>query len=262
MFDSLIKKFSTQRQIDEYSTTTTTDNQYSMIELESLKQLDNLKIHHMEEHIYEEIEDANNNNLNHYYSSLDYGGKHRKCVRFNSGNEPIKTNSLTTSILKKPGLDSNDSELSSSSNSSCSFVSGYYTNNSISSSNSTNSNSSSHSLIFQQLVDDFINRLPARDQCENKKKSNSNCNKLKTKKELIKSNSLNSQKNEFKELKDQRLSFRVTNLTLDDLKNRQKLIYLNSMSSSSNKITNCDSKFVLTTTNNNNNNNNSMPIQI
>ncbi|RMZ93483.1 hypothetical protein BpHYR1_053377 [Brachionus plicatilis] len=217
MFDSLLKKFSTQRQ----SSDSLSQVESSMLELSSLK-LQSLNIHNHEEHVYEEIQDSN---PNHYYSSLSNEvSKNRKCVRFNNRTEPVKTNTLT-SILKKPCHDSTESDLSSSTASSCSFSAfGYYTNNSISSTNSSNSSSSSHSLVFNQIVDDFLSRLP--DRSEKKKGVKTNSDK-KSKKEVKKSSSACVVKGG--ESNDARLSFRVTNLTLDDLKQRQKAIYLNSL---------------------------------
>lgn len=267
MFDTLIKKLSNTQQQQHIDNLNKIElNQYSMIELQ--------KIRHQEEHVYEEIQE---NNLNHYYSDIsndiceDFGTKtsssssSRKCVRFNPRNELTNTIRLSSlnSILKKPSLDSNESELSSSTNSSCSFggtsgCGGYYTNNSIS---STNSSSSNHSLVFNQLVDDFLNRLPDKPndaQTKAKKSKHKNSEKQQTKKDAICLKTNNQSLNN-----DPRLSFRVTNLTLDDLKKRQKVIYLNTLSKAttppqpstlSNRAIKCDenNKLIL----------NQMPIQI
>lgn len=217
MFNSIFKKLSSQRQsIDNLDQVES--SQTSMIELNSLK-LKTASLQDGEEHVYEEIED---NSLNHYYSSLNNETfKSRKCVRFNNRTGPVKTNTLN-SILKKSCHDSTESDLSSSTASTCSFSAfGYYTNNSISSTNSSNSSGSSHSLVFNQIVDDFLNRLP--DKTEKKKRVKTNSEKIKKEKIVKKSSSQDAQ------TCDPRLSYRVTNLTLEDLKQRQKAIYLNSL---------------------------------
>lgn len=219
MFNSFLKKFSSQRQsignLDKIEST-----EFSMIELSSLK-LQTLKIQDPEEHVYEEIEE---NNHNHYYSSLNNEtSKMRKCVRFNNRTGPVKTNTLS-SILKKSCHDSTESDISSSTASSCSFSGfGYYTNNSISSENSSNSSSSSHSIVFNQIVDDFFNRLPNKTEKKKLAKTNSDRNKNNN---IIKSSRVISPESQ---KIDPRLSYRVTNLTLEDLKQRQKAIYLTTL---------------------------------
>ena len=245
-----------------------------------------------DEHIYEEIVDEPPQSKENVYLEIldnveatEDSLYRKKCVRFkgaqsnNIGNQ--STSNSFKCILKKPTSLASMSMLqisssgygeeaaleccshspsSSSSSGSSSFSSSQiYTNNSIGSTNS--SLNSTHSIVFNQMVDEFLNRFTTMSKANQKTKiikskedknsiklnsssasssSTSSCSSFSSSL-LIDSLNLNSLKstNAYKcqcgqlnniqstqaKTPDNRLSFRVSNLTLDDLKLRQKLIY-------------------------------------
>jgi hypothetical protein len=129
---------------------------------------------------------------------------------------------------------SNENLCKSSSSSSSSASSSFYTTNSINS--TTSSTTSNHSQVFNQIVEDFLNKVTL--SCSNPSSTvntlynSSSCKKRE--KSINKSKTINSEmnsaiKNSKSDLNlnssmtdSERLSFRVTNLTIDDLKKRQR----------------------------------------
>ena len=118
-----------------------------------------------------------------------------------------------------------------SSSSSSSASSSFYTTNSINS--TTSSLTSNHSQVFNQLVEDFLNKVTL-STSNPTSTVNTLYNSRKREKLINKSKTINSEmnssiKNSKSEINlnnsitdNDRLSFRVTNLTIDDLKLRQK----------------------------------------
>jgi hypothetical protein len=203
-------------------------NNNSNIELNSLR-TDN-------EHVYEEINDE------YYVDETTLSGR-KKVVRFQSLDIVSSSSSNTLpsttspsilmpilridSVLTKtntnlPFSSSISSASSTSSTSSC----GIYTTNSILSNNS--SFNSNYSTVFNQMVEDFLSQCTLNrkhtnvnnNKSINKKKKSNDLSILSNSSSINSSNSLNNNCND-------KLSYRVTNLTLDDLKKRQKNIYNN-----------------------------------
>lgn len=126
---------------------------------------------------------------------------------------------------------SKSSTASSSSSSSSSASSSFYTTNSINS--TTSSLTSNHSQVFNQIVEDFLNKVTL-STSNPSSTVNTLYNSRKKEKLINKSKTINSEmnsaiKNSKSEINlnssitdNDRLSFRVTNLTIDDLKLRQK----------------------------------------
>ena len=108
------------------------------------------------------------------------------------------------------------------SSSSSSF--GIYTSNSLNSSTNV-SIVSSHSHVFNQMVEEFINRIGSSGgkSISNHEQPTSTISNCKNSEQEIPSNGCQKKI-------DSKLSFRVTNLSLEDLKRRQKLIYMQSLS--------------------------------
>ena len=247
-----------------------------------------------DDHIYEEIVDEPPQSKENVYLEIldnveatDNSLYRKKCVRFKGPQSNSIGNQSTSNgfkcILKKPTSLASMSMLqisssgylhgeevateccshspsSNSSSGSSSFSSSQiYTNNSIGSTNS--SLNSTHSIVFNQMVDEFLNRFTTLSKVNHKTKiakskvdknsiklnsssasssSTSSCSSFSSS-QLIDSLNLNSLKstNSFNcqcgqpngsqstqaKIPDNRLSFRVSNLTLDDLKLRQKIIY-------------------------------------
>ena len=207
------------------------NNNNSNIELNSLR-TDN-------EHVYEEINDE------YYVDETTLSGR-KKVVRFqsldivSSSSSSSSSNTLpsTTSpsilmpILRiDPVLKTNtnlpfSSSISSASSTSSTSSCGIYTTNSILSNNS--SFNSNYSTVFNQMVEDFLSQCTLNrkhtnvnnNKSINKKKKSNDLSILSNSSSINSSNSLNNNCND-------KLSYRVTNLTLDDLKKRQKNIYNN-----------------------------------
>lgn len=205
------------------------NNNNSNIELNSLR-TDN-------EHVYEEINDE------YYVDETTLSGR-KKVVRFQSldivSSSSSSSNTLpsTTSpsilmpILRiDPVLKTNtnlpfSSSISSASSTSSTSSCGIYTTNSILSNNS--SFNSNYSTVFNQMVEDFLSQCTLNrkhtnvnnNKSINKKKKSNDLSILSNSSSINSSNSLNNNCND-------KLSYRVTNLTLDDLKKRQKNIYNN-----------------------------------
>lgn len=212
------------------------------------------------EHIYEEIID--------YYDNKETStlSTRKKCVRFTANNAhftdnstlPANSSNILMPILRidpllKVNNNSNmfSSSISSTSSSSSSSSCGIYTNNSILSANS--SLTSNHSLQFNQMVEDFLTHCTLK--LNKSKQIDENNKKIKKKKKSLDSTSISSSSSNsnnsvylsdskcccssFSTANNQdlmnKLSYRVTNLTLDDLKKRQKLIYNRNISNSINK---------------------------
>lgn len=241
------------------------------------------------EHIYEEILDYYDKDIQIVNENASLSTR-KKCVRFKSNqtnaihssdhftdiSSTLPSSSTSTQTILMPILridpmlknatntmfsssvsstSSASSSSSSSSSSSC-----IYTSSSL-----TSSNSSNHSIVFNQMVEDFLNHCTLKLNKPNNEIITCNNNssisltnklKLKKKKKAVlntsinsststmssnssTNNTLNSSHNlgDFKCCCQQqtgntlssnpldKLSYRVTNLTLDDLKKRQKLIY-------------------------------------
>ena len=158
----------------------------------------------------------------------------------NSANNSIlkkraeQRNSLTddssSSSLNSPQINTLDSKSNESSSLSSGFL-GYNNNNSNNNNNSSinsggsNASIASHSQVFNQMVEDFLNHVSAKTRAS-LNSSTTNIKKNSDSSYEIEANRKSS-RNAFP---DQRLSFRVTNLSLDDLKLRQKMIYLQNSS--------------------------------
>lgn len=117
------------------------------------------------------------------------------------------------SIKTGGGSGSSVNESSSSSLSSSCSNTGIYTTNSLNSQTSSLSSGSHHSLVFNQLVEEFVSKVASGNTTK------TNTNLLMSKTDVQE----NSEKNA---LTDQRLSFRVSNLSIEDLKRRQKTLVL------------------------------------
>ncbi len=119
-------------------------------------------------------------------------------------------------VIREPVANESTASLSSSS----SF--GIYTNTSLNSSGSVVSTASSHhsSHAFSQLVEEFMSKVATAKPVESAVETNTHTARV---------NSENCRGRVA--MPDDRLSFRVTNLTLEDLKQRQKLIYMHSIGS-------------------------------
>lgn len=177
----------------------------------------------------------------------------KKSVRFNrnSNNQFSQSRTeLKNSILKKsspapslqisPGTQDCLFSHSPSSNSSASssFSSGQiYTSNSICS--RSPSLTSTHSVAFNQMIDSFLNRFktnPINNVKKAKKQntkpikalnsslSNSSTSSSQSSLSVESLNNLNSKASSLPNSKENRLSVRVSNLTLDDLKLRQRML--------------------------------------
>jgi hypothetical protein len=132
-------------------------------------------------------------------------------------------------------LKSSTNEFSSLSSCSSSFAGGIYNNNSMLSETSSNASSitSQHSLVFNQMIEEFLTHVSTTANNSNKSKQSNSSFKKKSNSDHLDSTSQLSNQNNV--LLDQRLSFRVTNLSIDDLKRRQKLIYSMMENNSNNK---------------------------
>ena len=162
----------------------------------------------------------------------------KKIVRFNNSiqqNQQQSQKSETLSsfkcILKKnksSNLHSPQSNHSMSSSASSTSSSSYYVNSSISS-----SSSSIHSATFNTLIDTFLNRFQQTSAKKSTgKKQRPQLNDLSGSYFSSMSSLTNQTKNQCcrcgsSSSNASRLTFRVTDLTLEDLKIRQKMIYKN-----------------------------------
>ncbi len=196
-------------------------------------------------HVYEEIPEikaTQTSNDNIYLDVVVLDDSTKKIVRFNNSNiqnQPNKTETLSSFkciLKKKSNLHSPQSNHSMSSSSSS-----YYTNSSISS-----SSSSIHSAAFNALIDTFLTRFQTSTKKNLSKKRPNKGTSLNT---LFNNDSASSTSSSMSSLTNQtgvstccrcgvfsglndknngsnqsRLSFRVTDLTLEDLKIRQRMI--------------------------------------
>jgi hypothetical protein len=202
-----------------------------------------------EVHIYEEIQDQQehqqhlktfmiNENLSYFK-----GSNNKKSVRFkplqsfNNYNIscPSTTSSCSSSsfnsILKK-SIKINQPELvclnrfnhQNNSNNTNTNQQFYSSSTSSSSNNSTLSNASTsqHSIAFNNLVEEFLNKLntPPSLSLSNTTSSSNHCDRKKNSDKII----IDNNNNNFLQNENDKLSVRVSNLTLEDLKNRQKCL--------------------------------------
>lgn len=130
-------------------------------------------------------------------SNMEQGAYYQKC-------SPNQWNFDTLASINELGSTGSTSSASSSASSSLLFNPPY--NNSLSS--TTSSLNSNNSLVFNQMVEDFLNHVTNTS-------ANQSINEPK-----FKQNSENKNPNNLSD----KLSFRVTNLTLEDLKVRQKIL--------------------------------------
>jgi len=213
------------------------------------------------EHVYEEIVDFYDKSIRIENEILS---NRKKVVRFGSNTNTLPSTSSPSILMPilriDPKLNNSSivfsasasiSSASSASSSASSSSCGIYTNNSILSNNS--SSNSNYSAVFNQMVEDFFNQSTLNrnkhetknNKLPKKKKksstdlscsvsSSSTSNSSPSNSTLINSANLKSTNDtkcccncNCKKTDDKidKLSYRVTNLTLDDLKKRQKLIF-------------------------------------
>ncbi len=242
----------------------TNDNSNSNIKIVYLKD-NNIEMNDKtnEVHIYEEIQDQQqqqqqqhqlrtfmiNENLNYFKANIN-NNNNKKSVRFKPSqsfnnyniSSPSTTSSCSSSstssfnsILKKSIkinqpelLCSNRFNIKSNINSNQQF---YSSSTSSSSNNSTLSNASTsqHSILFNNLVEEFLNKLntpsspPPSSSSSSSPTAKSSSIHYETKKNSDKI-VIDSNNNNFLQDENDKLSVRVSNLTLEDLKNRQKCL--------------------------------------